>query len=147
VGAQAEVERAYRLPDGRIWALVRTGNRMEVIIFVRNTQRDLWQIDDITSIVPSATPSSSPSPTAGQPAEAQKALADAAAHLGVNAEMLTVVQVEAKQWPDASLGCPQPGQFYAQVVTPGYLILIRGDGHELEYHTDQRETIVLCHER
>jgi hypothetical protein len=149
VGAEPEVEQAYRLPDGRIWALVRTGNRMEVIVFVRDTQRDLWQIDDITSVVPSATPSSSPSPSpiAGQPAEAQKALADAAAHLGVNAETLTVTQVKAKQWPDASLGCPQPGQFYAQVVTPGYLILIRGDGHELEYHADQRGTIVLCHER
>ncbi len=146
VGAEPEVEQAYRLPDGRIWALVRTGNRMEVIVFVRDTQRNLWQIDDITPVVPSATPSSSPSPTAGQPAEVHQALTDAAAHLGVGEETLTVTQVEAKQWPDTSLGCPQPGQFYAQVVTPGYLIFIHGDGHELEYHADQRGTVVLCHE-
>ena len=28
-------------------------------------------------------------------------------------------------WSDASLGCPQPDMGYAQVVTPGYLVLFR----------------------
>ena len=26
-----------------------------------------------------------------------------------------------EEWNDSSLGCPQPGLFYAQVITPGYL--------------------------
>ena len=47
------------------------------------------------------------------------ALRDAATVLGVPANQLQVVQVEAVEWSDASLGCPRPGAMYAQVITPG----------------------------
>jgi hypothetical protein len=86
----------------------------------------------------------SPSPEA-QPA-VQAVVADAAAHLGISPDQIQVQQVESRQWPDSSLGCPQPGQMYSQIVTPGYLIVISGAGKRLEYHTNTRSEVVLCQE-
>jgi len=50
-----------------------------------------------------------------------------------------------KSWSDTSLGCPRPGMFYAQVITPGYLITLEVKGEKYEYHTDL-ERIILCRE-
>jgi hypothetical protein len=75
------------------------------------------------------------------------ALNDAATHLGLTKDQLRVDQVESREWPDSSLGCPQPGQLYSQIVTPGYLIILSSsDGRQLEYHTDTRSHLTLCHE-
>src|SRR5260370_42682892 len=38
-----------------------------------------------------------------------------------------------EKFSDASLGCPQPGQTYAQVKTPGYRILIAVNGTVYDY--------------
>jgi hypothetical protein len=72
----------------------------------------------------------------------------AALHAGVPAGQLGIERIEAREWSDSSLGCPQPGFFYAQVITPGYLVLIAvtGSTRRLEYHTDTRGRAVLCHE-
>ena len=55
--------------------------------------------------------------------------------LGIAATTITVRSVEAVDWPDASLACPQPGMMYAQVITPGYRIVLEVDGKSYEYHT------------
>jgi hypothetical protein len=57
-----------------------------------------------------------------------------------------VERVESQEWPDASLGCPQQGMFYAQVITPGYVVVVAGGGKRLEYHTDTRDRAVFCRE-
>ena len=54
--------------------------------------------------------------------------------------------MEAVEWSDASLGCPQEGFMYAQVITPGYLIILEAQGEQYEYHTDQTTNVVLCQE-
>jgi hypothetical protein len=90
-----------------------------------------------------ATPVTVP-PDAASVVEA--AMSDATAHLGVSRDQLHVDQVQAHQWPDSSLGCPQPGQLYSQIVTPGYLVVISGSGKQLEYHTDARSHVTLCQE-
>lgn len=36
-----------------------------------------------------------------------------------------VVSVDAMEWPDSSLGCPEEGMFYAQAVTRGYRVVLR----------------------
>jgi hypothetical protein len=71
------------------------------------------------------------------------AVADLAARLGVPASDITIVSVEAVEWRDASLGCPQPGMAYAQVITPGYLIVLEAGGASYEYHAG-RSQAVLC---
>ncbi len=96
------------------------------------------------------TPSPSPeSPTdAGMQAAVDAATHDVANRLGLpsGASDIHVQQVEARQWPDTSLGCPTPDVMYSQVVTPGYLLIISAAGKQLEYHADSRGTIAFCHE-
>jgi hypothetical protein len=54
--------------------------------------------------------------------------------LGINDEEIAVQGVEAVDFPDASLGVPGPGQTYAQVITPGYVIKLVAEGRVYEYH-------------
>jgi hypothetical protein len=71
-------------------------------------------------------------------------IAAIAADLGVPRETVQVVTMEPRDWPDSSLGCPQPDMLYAQVVTPGYLVLVEISGEQIEYHTDERGSVVRC---
>ena len=98
---------------------------------------------------PSSQPPPTPTPLPVSPeasAAVDAARQAAATELGVDPNQLQVTQVQAQQWPDASLGCPQPGQQYLQIVTPGYLVMISSGGRELEYHTDTRSHVTLCHQ-
>lgn len=49
---------------------------------------------------------------------------DLAAELDVAPETLNLISIEAVEWPNASLGCPQPGKMYAQVITPGWRLIL-----------------------
>jgi hypothetical protein len=51
--------------------------------------------------------------------------------------------MEEKDWPDSSLGCPQPGMAYLQVITPGYLIVLRALGNDYMYHASYNY-VILC---
>jgi hypothetical protein len=97
---------------------------------------------------PPPAPAPGPAPMVGDPAArpaVEAVLRDAAARLGVPREQLVVERVEEREWPDTSLGCPQPGFLYAQVITPGYLIIVSGAGQRLEYHTNASGgQLVLC---
>ena len=52
-----------------------------------------------------------------------------AAHLDVPVDAISVDTVRAIDWPDSSVGCPQPGEAYMQVITPGHRITLRVDGN------------------
>lgn len=71
------------------------------------------------------------------------AIADLAKRLGVAKDAITVQNVEEVQWPDASLGCPEPGKMYAQVLTLGLRIVLEAKGKSYEYHTG-RGHMVSC---
>ena len=58
-----------------------------------------------------------------------------AERLSAPAESLTLVKDEAVQWSDASLGCPQEGMMYAQVITPGHRMTFRHNEDTYEVHT------------
>ncbi len=72
-----------------------------------------------------------------------QAVADAAARTGVPASEVTLLSVSPREWADRSLGCAKPGLGYAQVITPGYVIVVEVRGRQLEYHTDQARA-ALC---
>jgi hypothetical protein len=74
----------------------------------------------------------------------KQATDDLAARLGIQAAQIDLVEVEQVEWPDASLGCPQPGMMYAQVITPGYRIVLEAGGQAYEVHTDTDSSVVLC---
>ncbi|MDF2762933.1 MAG: hypothetical protein K0S83_1667 [Thermomicrobiales bacterium] len=78
------------------------------------------------------------------PAEMAWLTAAIAEDLGVPPPTVQVVTMEPRDWPDSSLGCPQPDMLYAQVVTPGYMVLVEVSGERIEYHTDERGTVVRC---
>jgi hypothetical protein len=71
------------------------------------------------------------------------ARSDLAQRLGIAAEGIQVVSVEYIEWEDSSLGCPQPGMMYADVITPGYRIVLSAGGREYDYRTSLRD-ITLC---
>jgi hypothetical protein len=73
-------------------------------------------------------------------------IADLAQRLGVAEEEIAVNSLEATEWPDASLGCPQPGTMYAQMITPGYRVILEVNGQAYEVHTDGGQSIVWCEE-
>ncbi len=82
------------------------------------------------------------------PAEAKEAIRlareDLARKLGLASEAIQLVSVETVEWRDTSLGCPQPGMMYAQVITPGYRVLLEAEGKRYDYHTDTGQFVVLC---
>jgi hypothetical protein len=69
----------------------------------------------------------------------------AVAHLSVPREQISVEQVTAVDFPDASLGCPHPDRVVAQVITPGYAVVVRAAGRRLEYRVSARDgSVVPC---
>lgn len=56
------------------------------------------------------------------------AKADLAKRLGVDVDSIAVVSRERVEWPDTSLGNPKPSMVYAQVITPGYRLILEADG-------------------
>lgn len=92
-----------------------------------------------------------PSPTPGEieaPAGAEQAVQlareELARQLGLAPEAIRLVSVQAVEWPDTSLGCPQPGMMYAQVITPGFRVILEAAGEQYEFHTDQGGAVELC---
>ena len=85
------------------------------------------------------------------PPEAERAVQlareDLAQRLNLSPDATRLVSVEAVDWPDTSLGCPQPGMMYAQVITPGFKVVLEAAGEEYEYHTDEGRFVVLCEEK
>jgi hypothetical protein len=65
----------------------------------------------------------------------QAAIQDLAQRLGVAAGEITVISVEEVNWPDTSLGLPEPGKMYAQVIIPGARIRLAHSGTVYEYHS------------
>lgn len=70
--------------------------------------------------------------------------ADLASRLGISQDQISVVSAEAVTWNDTSLGCPEKGKMYAQVLTPGYQIVLLAGGAEYDYHADEYGHFVLC---
>ena len=66
---------------------------------------------------------------------------DLAKQLGISVESISVESVEQVDWPDASLGCPEPGKVYAQVITPGFRILLQANGKTYEYHSGANRVV------
>ena len=87
-------------------------------------------------------------PEANLPYEARRAVQmakeDLAPRLDLSLSEISVISVKAVDWPDTSLGCPQPGTMYAQVITPGFRVVLGAKGQSYEYHIDEDSSVVLC---
>lgn len=70
--------------------------------------------------------------------------ADLASRLGVTKDEISLVNAVAVTWNDTSLGCPEKGMMYTQVLTPGYRIILEVDGTQYDYRTDDLGYFILC---
>ena len=69
---------------------------------------------------------------------------DAASRQSVGVAAVTVLSGQAVDWSDGSLGCPEPGKSYTQVLTPGYLVIVDAGGVTLEYHLNRQGAFKQC---
>lgn len=89
-----------------------------------------------------ATPEPEPSSTEGQGAPVEEAVADLAQRLDVEPDEITVMGVEPFEFPDSSLGVPQPGMSYAEVTIPGIIVRLRVDDDRYTYHAAGKRVVL-----
>jgi len=66
-----------------------------------------------------------------------------ASFLKINEGEIEVVSTQSVDWPDTSLGVPEEGKMYMQVITPGYKIVYKAKGKTYEVHTDRDGTLAV----
>lgn len=96
----------------------------------------------VASTPSTALPTTIPKDDLPKPVEL--AIEMAARDEDVNIDDIAVTGYSEEQWNDASLGCPEPGGVYAQVITDGYSVHLIVNGTEYEYHTDMGTAVVRC---
>lgn len=83
--------------------------------------------------------------TTAIPREVRRAVvADAAKRFNVAEGAVVLTRAEQVTWPDGSLGCPQPGRMYTQMLVEGFRVAAKTALGELTYHTDGRGNVVSC---
>ncbi len=85
--------------------------------------------------------------SAAEPAIVTAAIELVASESGVAAAELTLLDLQAVDWPDSSLGCPQPETMYMQVITPGYQLTLQdANGTPYAVHTGSEPSsqMVFC---
>ena len=126
------------------------GSSEEATPSTMGTPAPLWTVSPIspTRVMQEETVTVIPTiPTPSNPALQKlvmQAKEDLAKRLAIEVEQIGLVGFEPVEWRDTSLGCPLPGMMYAQVVTPGYRIVLEVEGESYEYHSDTRGRVVYC---
>lgn len=83
--------------------------------------------------------------TMDEPRDAiEVAVATLARELNCAAGEISLAEVRPVTWPDSSLGCPEPGMMYTQVLTPGYQIKLVRANKPYIMHTDRGHRAVHC---
>jgi hypothetical protein len=52
------------------------------------------------------------------------------------------LSIERREWPDACLGIARSDEACAEVVTPGFLIIVEIDGQRFTFHSDETGQII-----
>jgi hypothetical protein len=82
-------------------------------------------------------PPSSPGESPNQPQPLPNVIGYLSHLKGISTGDISVVSVEAVQWPDSCLGLAQRGEVCAEVIVPGYQIILQVGNNTYEIHTDQ----------
>ena len=56
---------------------------------------------------------------------------------------IELVKISKREWGDTSLGNPQPGVSYAQVIVPGFALFLEVDGALYLYHTSMEQAVFV----
>jgi hypothetical protein len=73
-------------------------------------------------------------PPAGDSDVVSQARQDLINTKGYPASEITLISYEDVTWPNSALGCPKTGMMYAQVLTPGYRIVLGWKDLKYTYH-------------
>lgn len=74
----------------------------------------------------------------------QKLVADVVEKSGATRDDIEVVRAEKVTWRDASLGCPQPNMAYAQVLSPGWWVILRVGREDFDYRASDNGYFSRC---
>lgn len=94
-----------------------------------------------------------PPPPSGQGADSKtreeafkESVKDLSKKIGAPTSDIAGVAQEDVTWPDSCLGCVKTGETCAQVLTPGYRIVLRVRDATYEYHTNRGDRVRLCNQ-
>jgi predicted small lipoprotein YifL len=93
---------------------------------------------------PTGEPAPTLAPAALQSETVREAVGDLAARLQVDPQTIAVVRVVEVEWPDGSLGCPQPDMQYTQALVNGMFIELRAGEQSYRYHSGGTRAPFLC---
>ena len=72
------------------------------------------------------------------------AIADLATRMSMDKDAIEVLQAEFVTWPNSSMGCPQPGFQYLDVLTNGSRIVLRAGEATYHYHSGKNRPPFWC---
>jgi hypothetical protein len=82
-------------------------------------------------------------PIPGSEAQVSHARLDLSQRTGLDSSDIELVSVQAVNFNDTSLGVTRPGEVYAPVITPGYVIQLEAADQVYQYHTDKEDRLVI----
>lgn len=94
------------------------------------------------AVPPGAEIGGSPTATPDYPPAVLAAINALSTQKNIPADQIAVVDYEAVDWNNACLGLAGSGEMCAEVITPGYRIVLRGGGGEFEFHTNGDGTAI-----
>jgi hypothetical protein len=103
----------------------------KIVLEANGKQYEYHTNADASIVVPAESPLVAAD---AQVSAAQQALANS---LGVSVKDIKVISSAAVEWSDACLGIALPGVVCAEVVTPGFIVVLEARGRQYEYHTNQ----------
>jgi|GEM_PF-248035 len=91
-----------------------------------------------TATLPTPTPltTTTVTPTALPTAVATNVRQQLVEQLGLAERNIVIVSAERQEWPDACLGLARANEVCAQVVTPGWLVVVEANNRRYEVRTD-----------
>jgi hypothetical protein len=74
----------------------------------------------------------------------EMARSNAAQTAGLQPDQVAVLSVQPTEFSDLSLGCGSRGRFFAQVVVPGFIVVVDVAGTQITYHSDGALRAIEC---
>jgi len=118
-------------------------------VIVLYVGKDQAQIDLLSKLLGDQVNAQPPSGGMGPMDQAPFTIAAKAAlsqKLGIAEDQVSFVSAEPVEWTDSCLGLGGPAESCAQMITPGYNIILKAQGADHEVHTDESGSVVRIKE-
>jgi len=118
---------------------------------MKTLTRGLLSLFLIAAVSGCASRRSSAPPPSGEGADSKTrqeafdaAVENLAKKIGAHKSDVAGVSQEDVTWPDSCLGCAKTDEMCAQVLTPGYRLMLRVRDATYEYHSNRGDRVRLC---